>query len=43
MRKVIQLMLQLMLLSTISYLRLAIFQQMSNVKLKDFVNFIAKV
>ena len=43
MRKVIQLMLQLMLLSTISYLILAIFQQMSNVKLKDFINFLAKV
>ena len=41
--KVIQIMLQTMLLSTINYLILAIFQQMSNVILIGFVNFIVKV
>ena len=38
----VQLMLQTMLLSTINYLILAVFQQMSNVKLIGFVNFIVK-
>ena len=43
MRKVKQLMLQKMLLSTINYLILAMFQQMSDVRLKGFVNIIVKV
>ena len=43
MRKMLQLMLQTMLLSTINYLILAIFEQMSNVRLIGFVNFIVKI
>ena len=43
MRKELQLMLQTRLLGTTNYLILAIFQQMSNVRLIGFVNFIAKV
>ena len=43
MRKGLQLMLQTMLLGTTDYLILVIFQQMSNVRLIDFVSFIAKV
>ena len=45
MRKVIQLFLQTMLLSTVNYLILAIFQQMSNIRLIGLigVNIIVKV
>ena len=43
MTKGLQLTLQAMLLGTANYLILAIFEQMSNVKFIDFVNFIAKV
>ena len=43
MRKGLRLMLQKMLLVTTNYLIMAIFQQMSNVRLIGFVNFIAKV
>ena len=43
MRKGLQLMLQTLLLSTTNCLILVIFQQMSNVRLIGFVNFIAKV
>ena len=43
MRKGLQLILQTMLLGTTNCLILAIFQQMSNVILIGFVNFIAKV
>ena len=43
MRKVLRLMLQKMLLDTTNYLIMAIIQQMSNVRLIGFVNFIAKV
>ena len=43
MRQGLQLMLQTLLLSTTNCLILVIFQQMSNVRLIGFVNFIAKV
>ena len=43
MRKGLQLMLQTMLLGTTNFVILAIFQLMSNVRLKGFVNSIAKV
>ena len=43
MRKGLRLMLQTMLLGTKNYLILAIFQQISNVRLGGFVNFLAKV
>ena len=43
MRKGLQLMLQTMLLGTTNYLILAIYQQILNVRLIGFVNFIAKV
>ena len=43
MRKGLQLMLQKMQLGTTNYLILAIFQNMLNVRLIGFVNFIAKV
>ena len=42
MRKGLQLMLQTMLLGATNYLVLTIFQQMPNVRLIGFVNFIAK-
>ena len=43
MRKGLQLMIQTMLLEATKYLILAIFKQMSNVRLIGLVNFIAKV
>ena len=43
MRKGLQLMLQTMLLGTTNYLILSIFQQMSNVRLTGFANFITNL